>query len=62
MKKLALVVSVIFTTQIISYAPVDGRPRYNLPVGKMALPTDRSVNNWCVTNADHGSAKFSKQA
>jgi len=48
MKKLSLVVSIVFAANIISSAPASPKQKFEMPVGKIALPIDNSVNNWCV--------------
>ena len=54
MKKLFLIVSIILAANIITSAPPSRRQKSNLPVGKIALPIDNSVDHWCsVTEGNH---------
>ena len=58
MKKLSLVVSIVFAANIISSAPAAPRQKFEMPVGKIALPIGNSVNNWCaVTESNHTFSK-----
>jgi len=51
MKKLALVFSAIITATIISHVLVASRTSVDLPVSKIELPIDGSINTWCVVKA-----------
>jgi len=58
MKKLSLIVSIVFAAYIISSAPATPRQKFEMPVGKIALPIDNSVDNWCVvTESNHTFSK-----
>jgi hypothetical protein len=59
MKKLSLVVSIVFAASIIPFAPSAHRQKFEMPVGKIALPIDNSVDNWCVVT--ESSRTFSKE-
>jgi hypothetical protein len=51
MKKLAPVFSAIIAATIISHVLVANRTSVDLPVGKIELPIDGSLNTWCVAKA-----------
>ncbi|TMI84124.1 MAG: hypothetical protein E6H10_06400 [Bacteroidetes bacterium] len=62
MRKLTLVVLVILAAKVISFSLVACRPTFDLPVGRMALPTDSSLKNWCVvTGTDRSTVKYSNE-
>jgi len=63
MKKLALVFSAIIATTIISHVLVHIRTSVDLPVGKIDLPIDGSLNTWCAVKAPGcGAINYQKKS